>query len=781
MLLKKAMRAIWSNKRSYLACIFLISIGVLMFTALNTAGESLAASADRFYSDYRLSDIFAKVDGIPISYMERFTEIEGLEAAEARYVLDVQAEVPNADETVTLRLFAFDMVEASLNRLLVEGSAWSDDNDILLNPAFYAAGGLEIGDEITVIHRGQTTTFTVCGTALSPENIYVTKSAADMLPDNVGFGVGYVSADVMISLADTAGRGNDLVFKLAEGYSYSDVKIPLEDMLAPFGLKELIEKKDQLSYSFVDLELTSILSMASSLPVVFILIAAVVLYLMMKRVIEQERTQIGVLRAFGYSRTQIMAHYMSYGAVTGIAGGLAGCVMGYYMAEFYFRMFMEYFQMPAISGSFNPRYYAVGFLLAVFGGLLGSFMGALKSLRLIPAEAMRPESPPPIKFDPVSRIKVFRYILTSRGSMALRSIARNRARSVFVIVGVMFSFGLITMSGSFNRLVDKMMYSQYTLIQRYGVKLPLNTPLPYDLAVESAYALEAVTLAEGILEMPVELKHRHLREGSLLTGVKADSALYKVCDTNKMIVYPPREDSLIITNGIANKLAVSAGDTVYVSSPLLDEDVPILISRVIEQNMGSGCYMEIGALSELLELPVIASSIVLNTDDLPYLKDQMKNSLNIATVEDKDGTLKKLQDMMGIYSSVYVILQVMSALVGFAIIYNTSTISLSERKREYATLRVIGLTVDEVAGLMNFEYWVLGAAGMLVGIPFALYLNAAMNAMMDTTVFSMASSLPLPAYLTRMVGSAVAIVLSGWSAKRKIRQFDMVEVLKERD
>jgi putative ABC transport system permease protein len=601
------------------------------------------------------------------------------------------------------------------------------------------------------------------------------------MPSPAGFGVGYITADSMEALNNSPGVANDIVFKFADKYVFDDVKTAIEDALSPFGLKELIDKKDHLSYAFVDQEVKNIRSVASSLPMIFLLMAAVVLYLMMKRVIEQERTQIGVLKAFGYSGGQIVAHYLCYGAVTGIAGGIFGCVLGYYMSEFYFRIFMEFFYMPAISEGMRPYYFVIGMLMAVAGSLLGAFMGTFKIIRLNPAEALRPESPKPVKYDIVGSISLLKYIFTSHGSMALRSMARSPMRSGFVLIGVMFSFGLLTISGNFSGIIDKMMYSRFTYIQLYGVKIPLITPIFYDVAVESAYSIKSVTLAEGLLETHAELKHKHLKENSTLTGIAVDSALYKICDTNSLTTYSPPRDSIILSNIIANKLRAVAGDTILISSSFLDEDVPVVVSKVIEQNMGSGCYMEIGALSALLEIPKIATSVILNTDDLQYLKEFLKNGANISSIDDKDSTLKKLQDMMSTYTSMYYIMEIMAALIGFAIIYNTSAISLSERKREYTTLRVVGLTVEEVSGIMMLEYWVLGLIGMALGVPFVRYLNGAMNAMMETTSFTMPSTLPLGAYFTGVIGSSAAILIAGWSAKRKIRNFDMVEVLKERE
>jgi putative ABC transport system permease protein len=444
-------------------------------------------------------------------------------------------------------------------------------------------------------------------------------------------------------------------------------------------------------------------------------------------------------------------------------------------------MFMEFFYMPAISEGIKPFYFIVGMLMAVAGGLLGALMGAFGAIRLPPAAAMRPVSPKPVKYDIVGGIGLLKYVLTSRGAMALRSITRNPVRSGFVVVGMMFSFGLLTISGSFNGIIDKIVYGQFTYIQLYAVKLSLKSPVHYDAAVENAYSINSVTLAEGLLEMPAELKHKHLKERNLLTGIAADSALYKICDTNSLVTYPPPTNGVILSNIIANKLRAEAGDTIYISSPILDEDAPVFVSRVIEQNMGSGCYMEIGALSELLGLPKTATSVILNTDDLPYVKERLKSGANISFVDDKDDTLSKLRDMMEMYASMYYIMEIMAALVGFAIIYNTSAISLSERKREFATLRVIGLTIDEVSGIMNFECWVLGFIGMALGTPFARYMNGAMNAMMENTSFTTPSTLPLSAYFTGVAGCAAAILLAGLSAKRVIGNYDMAEVLKERE
>ncbi len=782
MLLKKAKRAILNNKRSYFACMFLIAVGILMQTALTIAVSGLEKSMLEFYKINNLADTYAAVQSMPADYVDTLRKIPGISSVQSRYISEMRAEVPISEETITLKLIAVNSTEdAQLNSLNITGSAPESRTEILVNPAFFKAHNLKAGDTISIFSNGREYTFTLTGTAISPEFVYITKSPAQMLPDEAGFGIGYITMDAMEALTGYKGLANSIVFKRETGVAFDEVKIRLEDSLSRFGLKELFDKEDLTSYFFLDLEITSIRTMSSSVPTIFLLLAAVVLYLMLKRVIDQERTQIGMLKAFGYSNRQLIFHYLTYGAVTGVAGGMIGCLLGYLASGAYLEMFLQFFMLPPFESGFDGTIILKAMMFAIFSGLSGAYAGARKIIKLTPAEAMRPESPKSVGFDIIKYIGIFRKLLNSRGSMSVRSILRNPMRSFFVVISIMFSFGIITLVGSFNGMIDKMIFSQLQDIQRYQVKLSLSQPLSHKHAIENAYQLKHITYAEGLLELPFEISNRHLTTSAVVTGIAKDSQLYRIVDTNTKEVYPPPSDSVILSNGLADKLQVKAGDYVSFSSDLFEKDVPILVSKVIEQNMGSGCYIQLDFLSDLINHPDIATAIILNTDNLQELKEAIKHSNIITTIEDKESTLKGYQTMMGMFSSIYAALQVLGTLVAFAIIYNNTAISLSERKREYATLRVIGLSVGEVSEIMSFEYAILTFFGIFLGIPFTKMLNSSINLMVDSSIYTMPSTLPISAYLIGVSCCIIAIVLSGKSARKRIRTFDMVEVLKEQD
>jgi len=330
-----------------------------------------------------------------------------------------------------------------------------------------------------------------------------------------------------------------------------------------------------------------------------------------------------------------------------------------------------------------------------------------------------------------------------------------------------------------ENLMNAMIYSQFIDQRLYNVRVTLNQPIEYYRAVEATHSVRYVTQAEGLMEVPVLLSHRHLQNGTVITGVPSGAVLYRIFDTNSRTAYVPPTDGLIITNGLADSLNAKAGDILYVESHVVNGYIAVPIARVIEQNMGSGAYMELNVLAALLEQPAAATAVIFNTSNVSYALSHFRESQNAATIEDKDTTLRKYLEMMEPYMGIFMMLNIMGVAVAFAIIYNTATISLSERKREYATLRVLGLSTNEICEIMRFEYWVLSIVGMIIGVPFASVLMTGVNGMMDTEIFSMPTTLPPIAYVTGIVGCAVAIMLSNFSAKRKIAQFDMVEVLKE--
>lgn len=782
MLLKKAYRAIWANKRAYLACVFLIMIGTMMLTAMGTAVRGLKVAKLDFYDGYKMADVWANVAAIPISEVDRLRSVPGVRNITHRTEMEVRASVSGSDDIIVLRLLSFVPGEDDrLNNFTFDGFEPAQNNDILLNLMFKLTRELEIGDNIRLYVQGRAFEYEVTGSFMTPEYIYIARGGSEIMPDNNGFGIAYITEDAMNMLTGNVGLANQLVFSLMDGYEFEDVSGYLQDALRPYGLISLHDRDGTISYSFLDMQVSAMESVSVVMPFVFVAMAVVVLYLMLKRIIEQERTQIGVLKAFGFSNTTLVLHYMAYGGITGFLGGLLGFLYGGALSGVYLAMFLEFFTMPEVTQPVSPMYLVASLAISVGGGLLGSFMGAVKALQLTPSEAMRPESPKPIKYDIVGKITGLRYFLTSRGQMALRSIIRNPVRSGFIIIGVTFSFMLLVVFGDMESMVDTLLFSQFEDVRRYSVRATLVQPVSYNAAVEAASVIRYIEQAEGLWELPVVLTNRHVSQGAIITGVQANNQLFSVFDTNVRVEHAPPTDGLIITNALADQLNAVAGDILYITTHLSRYDIPVPITDVIVQNVGSGAFIEVNALASLVNHPPVATAIIFNTSNIPAVVDYLTVSPIIGTVDSVDATLQQYVDMMAPYTAMYSMMFVMGVLIAFAIIYNTATISLSERQREFATLRVLGMTVDEVCEIMRFEYWVLAVVGIVIGIPMASVMLVSMNTLIEGTMMSMPTNISTMAYVMGAVGCVAAIMLSNFSTKRKIRKFNMVEVLKERE
>ncbi len=783
-LLRKAYRSIMRNKKAYLACILLISLGISLYIAMNRSFYGLSTSAENFYRTCHLADAFAKVKGMPDADIKTIQTIPGVLDAQTRIVYDARVLTGTTDKMITLRLISYDDTvpdEIRLNDFKRTGSPFSSSNQIVVGSGFFTAHHLQVGDTLPLLIKGKVYDFSVIGTAMSPEFVYTIKDNTEMLPDTESFDIGFVQKEDLALMTGMTGLSNDVSVTFKEGYTFDDLKVAIEDALRPYGILSFIKQDDQPSKNMLDTEIKSIKSYATTMPTLFIGISVVILYIMLKRVIEQERMEIGTLKAFGYSNFVVLLHYLGYGLMIGVLGGLVGIVMGYYLSGYMLTIYATFFNIPDIAASFSYRFLVYGMIISVFFGCIGAFAGAFGITRLKPADAMRPAAPPLIKTDWIKHLNILKVFLTMGGFITLRSIARNKFRSLVVVFSISISFALMAFMGSYNVMMDAMMLDLFSKVQLYDLKITLDTPVAYRDGIESIILLKDATLTEGLLEIPVVLKHNHLQTGMMLTGIEPQSALYKIYDNDKGTNLPPPTHGVILSNKVADDLAVTKGDSIVISTPLLKEEPKVIVTDVVTQNFGSGCYIELGSLSDLFHIERSVSAIVCKTDNAPQIITELLNGKNIAGLDDKTTTKKRYDDMMGSYRFMIYFVFLMSVVVAFAIIYNTSTISLSERKREYATLRVLGLHASEVADILSFEYWILCLFGIGFGVPLTMLMKEGLRNSIDMSTFTFPTSTPLYSYMLAALGCILSVLLANQSAKKAIRRFDLVDVLKERE
>ncbi len=780
-LLKKAIRSMLRNKKAYLSCIVLMATGIMMYVSMNTSMDVMEKSKEDYYESYRIADGFATVRSIPKSQLAEIESIEGIKKVNGRLVNEYDVYTEDENKDLVLKIISTEIGdEYRLNDYKASNSLESSD-EILIGESFFQGNDYKIGDKISFVINNRLVDFNVSGTVLSPEYVFIMKSASDFITDTTKYNIGFIEEEIYMKIIGSQGAYNDLAFLLEEGYTYEDVESQLKFALEKYGLMYLYPKKDHLSYSMLETELKSNKSTASSIPVVFVSMASIMLYLMLKRIIEQDREQIGMMKAFGYNNSSILLHYIFYGFTTGFLGGFIGILISSGLIKPFVDYFVTYYSLPISTYLSTYSYYIYGLSMSIIGGMLGGFFGAKSILSLSPSEAMRAKAPKLIKNDIIKKLPFLKIFLSNGGIMAVRNIGRNKVRSLFIVMGIVFSFGMIAVIGVMSLTMDGMFYDQYNLVMKYDGEIVLKNNINYEEALTSIDRIEDITYGEGMLKIGVGIYNGYKETNTVLIGLKDGNYLQKIYDENSDTNLKLKENEIILTSNVANKINVKKGDYVYIKSPHLYEDVKLYISDIANQTIGFDAYINFDLLNSLIGEKDSVNSIVFKGNEVGKIKNVLLNADNVNAVINKKEAQKTNEELLQSFSGMIEFMQIMTIIIAFSIIYNTASISLSERSREYATLRIMGMEVKEVCEIMDFEYWILCVVGIIFGYPFTIFLNSLVQNMVELDSMAMPTIVPTQAYVMGMIGCIIAVLLSNLYSKRVIKKLDLVEVLKERE
>lgn len=787
MLWKKMLRDLNEHKGAYIACMVIIIIGLMVFTAFSMMLENLQLSQQTFYKNQNFADGFASVEALPFTEIKKLEELEGIARIQGRFVTDVRVLFPGREDNVYLRLIFLNADEQNRinDMLLLEGKPLQEgDMNILIDNKFYEANNLGLNDKLEIIAAGKRRELYVSGVGTSPEFIYALRTAADFYPSPESFGVAFIPLQTLQTLLPDKNTFNDLVFTLEPGARYDDAEKPLEYELKPYGLRSLIPRDDQTSHLLLSEELTGLESMSTAVPVLFLSIAAVILYIVVQRMIEQQRGQIGILKALGYNNKETVFHYMSHTMIIGLAGGIVGTLLGIVLSYPFTNLYQMFFNMPLLKGELSTAYYFIfGILLSLAFSLSAGYLGCKKVLNLEPAEAMRPPAPPGGKKVWLERIPVFWNTLTVQGMMSVRNISRNKGRSLFIFGGITFCFAISCFTWSMNEIIQKMIFDQYEKVETYDLKISLAAPLAEQRVLGELRTFPGVRQLEAMAEVPVTLQNKWLKKDVQLLGIAENSGLYHILDKNGREVAPPK-DGLLLSERLAMLLDAKPGTMIDVESILHSsdswEDKKLPVAGIIPQYLGLNAYMDLHALQEFLEEDGLTTSVMLSMDEgaIPRLQEEYRQSSSISNMDEKGERIRKLNEMMESFGSMIYLYSLIGIILGFSIIYISSIITTSERSRELASMMVLGMTPPEVLSVVTFEQWFISILGMAAGVPLAKLFMSGISMAMSSDVFTIPPAISTYSYLMAAAVTVLSIWIAQKFAGRKIRSLSLVEVLK---
>ncbi len=362
-------RRLWAQA---LAIALVLACGVAIVLISFGMYRALDETRTAYYERNRFADLFATVRRAPMGLMQEISAIAGVQAVDMRVSGTVIVDVPGLSEAAVGHILSLpEAEEPALNApMLLSGTLPQTASEIAVNRPFALANGLGTGDVIEANLNGRKRALTISGTVLSPEFIYTIGPGA-MMPDNRTFGILWMRQDAAAAVFDMAGAFNDLSVKLDARAQVQPVIDALDILLEPYGSLGAYGRDRQLSNSFLDAEIRQLRGMATVLPPVFFGISAFLVAMVMGRIVTLERSEIGLLKALGYSDLEVCIHYLMLAGLIAVAGIGIGWAVGTWLAWEMSQLYTRFFDFPFLVFQVSPWVYGLSGLLALLTTTLG--------------------------------------------------------------------------------------------------------------------------------------------------------------------------------------------------------------------------------------------------------------------------------------------------------------------------------------------------------------------------------------------------------------------------
>ncbi len=770
-----------------LATALVVGCGIGVFVTMRGTYDSLVRARQNYYSTTRFADVFAHLRRAPLSLSARLRRIPGVAALQTRVVEDVTLSIPGLTEPATGRLIslpgqpeaadALDQLYLTAGRL----PAADSDSEALVSQTFAEANALGLGSHIGAVLNGRWKELTVVGFVLSPEYIYEIGPGM-VFPDNRRFGVLWMNAEALATAFQMKGAFNDLAIATVHHASEPEVIDAVDRLLAPYGGTSAYGRAEQPSNRFLNDELGEIRINATYIPAIFLAVAAFLVYTLLARLVSIQRSQIGLLKSFGFRAWRIGVHYLELALLIVAGGLLLGLAAGIRFGVALIGVYRQYFHFPALAYRISLAVIGAAGAVALTAAIIGALSAVARSMRLAPAEAMRPEPPRSFRAGPLESLPLTRRLDPVSKSIA-RNLARRPWRAALSIIGIAMAVATVIVGRFVFDAVNHLMAMHFDAAERQDVTV-IFQDIRSPSALASLRALPGVLRVEPFRIMPVRLRAGARSKTVSLVAVPPSGALFRVVDARgKPIELPP--EGLVLTRKLAAILGVRPGDPLAVEQ--LDgrrRHFSARIVRLSDEPLGINAYMDNAALAAVLgeDAPISGARLQIDAHRAPQLYAQLKRTPAVAGVSIRSATVTTIRQIMN--RSFIIMTLVMTGfgiILVIGVVYNSARIALSERGTELASLRVLGFTRTEVAQLLLGEQSLLVLAAIPTGYALGALFCRLLVPAFDRELFR------LPFILTRSTFAFAALitlgaaVLAALLVGARIARLDLIAVLKSRE
>ena len=756
---KKILREIRLNKMQFFNIFIMVFLGVFVFAGVHAYMDGMKISGDKYYESNNLQDIWLSGENFTDEDLKNVKEISNVKNAER--ILNIRTELENYKD-VSLDTNFIETNEIS-KMYIVDGEEFSKDKKGVWLDSYLAKNlDLKVGDEITFKYKDYEMKEKILGLVTVPDHIYSVKDESTIFPTHKDFGFIYLSVnefpiqDYMIY--------NQIIVDIDDTDKIDETKRNIEN-----NIKSAIAVTDRnasSSYQSYNSEIEEGETYSKVFTFLFLFIAILSVVTTMNRFVKKQRTQIGTLKALGFKNRKIIKHYVSYGFYVSLLASILGLILGkYVLGTFFLNMEAQYFEIPVYNTILISSVYILALIVVVLITIV-TYLSCRGILKESAVEALRTEIP---------KVKNTKFDLTTKGIFKkssistrwnLRDIGRNKSRSIMAVVGIIGCTMLLVCAFGMLDTMNSYLDWEFNKISNFEYKLSLSNNYTNE-------QLEKLTDKYGNSTsetLGIEIKNGDKKEANTL--VVNDAKDYLKYTNHNREYMDLKDDGIYITEKLSEKYNLNIGDTIS--------------WHIFGDNTWYTCKI-VGLNRDPQNQNLNMTRKYYETLGLTYRADSLYTNENLSETKSLDGVdiiqskanlQEGMESMLDTMKTMITILIVVSAILGFVIIYNLGILSFTEKQYQFATLKVLGFKNQQIKKIFIKQNLWLSIIGIVLGLPlgFIMVDYIFKSALGENYDFS-ASIKPL-SYLLAAGGSLIVAIFVNKVLSRKVKTIDMVTSLK---